>query len=212
MIIANDDQLDIKILEQKEKELLDNLTYVYLKNKCYFIRAEELLESLKFYLAPLVQHRDALDHIMRGFESIGFKDEVSSDEVIKHHKKCVEQLDKALGHELRSFFDIADFVCIKIRLIISERIKRIRYKKIKNVWVNYDDEKKEIYEISERIAEVRLVRGESIKSVDAYCQILDRLFEIYKDFITNVEPKLKRGLFLKSKSKIIESKHYRISG
>jgi len=45
-----------------------------------FIRAEECLDEMKFFVAPMLEHRDALEHIMRYMEK---KQAGLNDNVIK---------------------------------------------------------------------------------------------------------------------------------
>lgn len=206
----NDMSNQLDDLKEQEIKLLSNLSYVYLENKKYFIAAEEILDSLKFYLAPVVQHRDALDHIMRAYQECDKYKTREENEKLSIYKERVRQLDKALGHELRAFFDIADFICINIRFYIADKLKRVSLKKINKVWVDYKNIKQKVYEFSESIAKVRQYRGSSIESVNEYGEILDELLIIYKEFVLQIEPKLcKKCFFYKKKN---QDTYYNIGG
>lgn len=170
-------------LKIKEQDLRKKLCYTYSRSKKLFIRAEEVLTQMNFFAAPLIEHRDALDHLIR---YISIKDEVGLNE------KALDTLDKALGHEVRSYFDVADFICITIRDEISASLKRASKRKIQKVWDDYVVIKQRVVSVSEELAEIRSSRSGSIESVDKYEPVLDEMFEIYKDYHTKIEPQIRR--------------------
>lgn len=100
--------MDLQSLKEKEFTVRKNLYNTYLNSKKLFIRAEELLEQMNFFAAPLVEHRDALDHVMRYFS---IKDNAGLSE------EALVELDKAW----------TDYVSIKNRVVsVSEEIAAIR--------------------------------------------------------------------------------------
>ena len=168
-------------LASKENELKKQLSKTYRENKELFIRAEEKLTQMNFFVAPLLEHRDALDHIMRYF---CIKEQEGLSE------KALEELNKSLGHELRAYFDIADYVCVTIREEISKKLEKITTKQIKEVWADYITTKKKIVQVSEEIAQIRQNRNGSIEYIEKYKVVLNEIFDIYEQFIVSINPVL----------------------
>lgn len=157
--------------------IIKDLYTVYFENRKLYIQAEELSINMNMYIAPLVEHRDALDHLMRCFEKLDKGDSSFSKEI-----------ENALGHELRSYYDIADYICINIREYISDTLNHMRPKDIKKIWVEYECKKREVFEISVEIAKIRNERRATIESVFKYRDnVMPRLFGIYEDFIKKFE-------------------------
>lgn len=168
-------------LKKKDSDYKEELQKIYSAYKKLFIQAEEKLEDMKFFVAPMLEHRDALDHLMRYFSITNGK-EITEE--------ALRQLDKAVEHEFRAYFDVADYICITVRSIIAERLKGVPKRKIESVWEEYLDIKKEIVKISDDIADVRFERREKIASIEKYGQVLTRVFKIYDDFVCKIEPNL----------------------
>ncbi len=166
-----------KNIPTKALELLSSISEIYAFNKKYFIKAEECMDTMDLFIAPLIEHRDALDHIMRYFNNID--------------KADIKQLDKALGHEVRAFFDVADYICINIRSSISKNLEKMSPKKIQKIWSDYIKEKEKIRKISDEIAQIRLERSESKESVLNYIRILDEIFDLYNNYSINIDPRIK---------------------
>lgn len=175
-------------LEKREEQYKSNLYNTYIESKNLFIDAEELLEKMSFFVAPVLEHRDALDHIMRYFNLKNKKG--LSEEAIK-------ELDRALEHELRAYFDIADYICITIRQEISSSLKRISSKKIQKVWGEYSDIKKRIVKSSEEIAAIRKNRDSSLKHIEKYKPVMEEMITIYKAYVTNIEPQIRKDFIWK---------------
>lgn len=171
-----------------EKQYRNNLYNTYIESKELFICAEELLEQMNFFVAPMLEHRDALDHIMRYFN---LKDKEGLTE------KAIKELDRALAHELRAYFDIADFVCITIRQEIATSLKRVKARKITKIWSEYIDTKKRIIRVSEEIVNIRKNRSSSMEHIEKYKPIMEEIIDIYKSFIVDIEPKIRKISILK---------------
>ena len=176
--MVNDDLVNL------EKQYKNNLYNTYMENKNLFIYAEELLEPMSFFVAPVLEHRDALDHIMRYFD---LKNKDGLSEV------AVKELDRALAHELRAYFDIADYVCITVRQQISDSLKRVSIRKINKVWDEYSNIKKRIVNVSEEIAGIRQSRNGSLKHIEKYKPVMDEMLDIYRTYVINIEPQIKRN-------------------
>ena len=169
-------------MQNAEKKYRRELSYVYAECKTLFIRAEEKFSDMKFFVAPTLEHRDALDHIMRYFTLIDNED-VS--------QRALDELDRALSHELRAYFDIADFVSLTIRKEIADSLKYISSRQIIKIWKNYIEIKEDVVNISEEIAKIRQNRGSSIEHIEKYKPIMEKLFLIYDAYMTEIEPKIR---------------------
>lgn len=170
------------ILVQQEVQYQQNLLKAYKESKKLFIRAEEILVEMKFFVAPMIEHRDALEHIMR---YMTLKQPVLTQDAL-------DELERALGHEIRAYFDIADFVCVTVREYIAMSLKRVSRKKIEKIWSDYSAIREEVVKVSEDIAEIRINRQGTMEYIDKYKPVLDKLFDIYNDYIINIEPKVKK--------------------
>lgn len=168
-------------LERRDIQYKQELQEVYNAYKKLFIRAEEKLEEMNFFVAPMLEHRDAIDHLMRYFNLTSGK--AMSEEALK-------QLDKALGHEYRAYFDVADYICITVRSKIAESLKGISKRKIQSIWKEYSDIRQKVTKTSEAIAQIRYNRSGKMDSVKEYEKVLEDIFEIYDDFICHIEPRL----------------------
>lgn len=166
-------------LKKKDSDYKEELQKIYSAYKKLFIQAEEKLEDMKFFVAPMLEHRDALDHLMRYFRMTN-GGEISEE--------ALGQLEKAVEHEFRAYFDVADYICITVRNIIAERLKRVPKRKIKSVWKEYLDIKQEIVKISDDIADIRFERREKFASIEKYNQVLMQVFKVYDDFVCKIEP------------------------
>lgn len=175
-------------LEEQALEYKNNLYKTYIASKNLFIRAEEQLEQMSFFVAPMIEHRDALDHIMRYFE---YKNSEGLSE------KAIKELDRALEHELRAYFDIADFVCITVRQEIATSLKGVSSRKIKKIWSDYVLIKQKISNVSNELAEIRQNRGTSLEHLEKYMPVMDEVLEIYDFYNINIEPKIRKVLFFR---------------
>lgn len=174
--------MDTTSIVQQEIACQQNLLKAYTESKTLFIRAEEILAEMNFFVAPILEHRDALEHIMR---YMVLKQENSNEEALK-------QLDRALSHEIRAFFDIADFICVTIRDYIAKSLHGVKISKINDVWGEYIQLKENIVKTSEEIAEIRINRKGTIECIDKYKDVIDNMFKIYKEYLTKIEPKVRK--------------------
>lgn len=171
-------------LDKQEKEYTQKLYYIYMECKTLFIRSEELLSDMGFFVAPTLEHRDALEHIMR---YLNLKNNGGCSE------EAIKELNRALSHELRAYFDIADFVCISIRKDIANSLKRVSNKKINEVWKEYVDIKRNIVNVSNEIATIRENRKGTVEYVEKYKPIIEKMFSVYNEFLVEIEPKIRRN-------------------
>lgn len=170
-------------LINKDNELKQNLLFVYTEVKNLFIEAEELFPEMRFFAAPTLEHRDALEHVMR-YMKMTCDNELSRD--------AVKQLDSALGHEVRAYFDTADYVSILARDEIRKSLQRISIRKIKKNWENYLEIKSKVITISENIANIRKHKTGNIKLVKEYKNVIRYVINTYKNFVKVIEPQLRK--------------------
>ena len=172
----------VESIELDETQLLTDIYNTYVDCKDLFIRCEELLPDMKIFVAPLLEHRDAFDHIMTAFSYKKERKEVD-----------IGNLKSAFGHETRAYFDTADYACIKVREYISLSLKKFSNRKINKVWPEYKAIRKKIIDWSEDIYTVRNSRTATRGSIEKYKEkVIPELFNILKDFIINIEPNLRK--------------------
>lgn len=160
----------------------DNICKIYFLTKHYLLLSEELSEEFDTFLQPLKEHRDAFDHIARVYGSHMLERKI--DDVEKYKE---DNMNKAVGHTYRAFFDTADwlsYICRnKIRMLLSGYNKE----QISERYDKYDETKKILESIPKEIARIRenkdLSDDESIliKEVEQYSHILDQLLDIYSE-------------------------------
>lgn len=170
-------------LISKDKELKENLLFVYTETKNLFIEAEELLPEMRFFAAPTLEHRDALEHVMR-YMSKTDNGNVTND--------AIEQLDSALGHEVRAYFDTADYVSISVRDEIRKCLQKMSSRKIKRNWNDYSETKGELVAISEQVANIRKKKCGSVELVKEYKIVIQEILNTYKEFVKTIEPQLRK--------------------
>lgn len=171
-------------LINKEQEIKKNLLSVYDEAKNLFIDAEELFPEMKLFAAPTLEHRDALEHIIRYINLMQNN----------NLKEAVEEIDKALGHELRAYFDIADYVSILIRDNMRKTLCKYSQKRIHKKWDKYEEVKVFLFSFSEDIASVRKKKIGKVQVVEEYKTKLDNALEYYKEFEVEIEPALMRKI------------------
>lgn len=162
-----------------ENKYWETICAVHFLTKHYQLIGEEFATDNDLFLQPMKEHRDAYDHIIRVY---GYK---MNDDVIDNIDDYRSQnFDKALGHEYRAFFDMADWlsiICRKgIRLLVENKSKE----EILKVYPQYENIKRDLLTISENIALIREgkdVAKNMLSQVEEYREILDRLLQAYKD-------------------------------
>ena len=174
-------------LEEKLANFWKRFNSIHSKAKEYFIWAEEYDEDLNTYIQPIKEHKDALDHIVRAYSKISSDAISSSDE-----KYVTDNLDKALGHIYRAFYDCSDILSIVLRKKISNELKRFDYNELVNVWDEYPKIKLKLIELPNDFKELRV--GKDVASIndtilDEYQNRIKWLFDIYGVLCVSVLPK-----------------------
>lgn len=188
----------------------------YVKNR--LLIAEELDPKNKTWLQPLLEQRNALDHIVQcqaavfGMKVFDMKvvaesplkeavaeasspaDAGEAAAVFQRAAKadyCSKNLNKALAHLYRSYFDVADWISIIIREQISETLNPYSNESIKAALPKYYSSfRPRIEEIRLDIAEIRGKKDiggpNLISEVDEYEKQLDELTDIDRAVICAV--------------------------
>ncbi len=136
-------------------------------------------------MQPVLEMRAAYDHFVRAIDcELGTGSEGSlGDEVLDCGGYVLGQLDKALGHQYRSFFDVCDFLGVAMREHVSELLKPFTPADIeKGIPSYYPEIKPRMMTLRDGIAKLRAKKDigkESalLDTVEEYDGALDRLFE-----------------------------------
>ena len=159
-----------------DNKKIDDLIYAYNLCQEYYTKAEECLISMNSSFSPLFEYRATLEHVMRWIQN--------NDDT---------QIEKAISHLKRLFYDIVDYICINVRIEINDSLKKIH--KIASRWEEYKDKKKQVYELSEKLATLRIHRMEAPSVVEALKkpkEIVDEFLKIHKEYFIYIEPELKK--------------------
>ncbi|MBI4778125.1 hypothetical protein HY792_04320 [Candidatus Desantisbacteria bacterium] len=178
-------KIEVKI-EKVCKEVWKKIIHVHEYTKHITLKAEEFDESFKTFIQPFNELRNTLEHIIRANSVIiGINDCEDSKYIDKN-------LDKALGHEYRAFFDSVDWLSMSLRDRIIETLKPFHHEAIsKAIPDYYSNIRPRIDEIGNEIARLReekdIANGSELMiEVEHYKEILDELFDIDKKIRNSV--------------------------
>ena len=157
-----------------------------------YIRSEEYSYELKSFLQPVKELKDAYEHVVRA-STRAFCNTPNNDDIVY----IKANMEKAVGHEYRAFFDTADFLCITLRNRIISRLESFQYNQILIVWSEYEKARERIITITEDIASIRLKKdvGSSDKMCDLifeYKGIVEELIKYYIKIDLEVYPELEK--------------------
>lgn len=167
--------------------------------KTLVILSEELDPNHQFYFPIIIQQRDCLEHIVRAYYAwLNPESLKESKNGIFDSKEYIErQLEKALGHIYRAFFDAADWISILYREQISEIMSIYSLKTINTVFPNYCKKiTPKIDKISMEIANIRNSKdiahtNEVFGGVDHYMDLIHEL-AICMDEVRGAQPELNK--------------------
>jgi hypothetical protein len=114
-----------------EDDLWRKLVIVHNHVKELVIFAEELDIESETFVQPFLEQRSALDHVMRCQAA---KFGVRTDAPEGYAQK---NLDKALGHLYRTFFDVADWICISIKIRLAGVLEPYSNEALQSVMPDY---------------------------------------------------------------------------
>ncbi len=151
---------------------------IHQKSKRLFLIAEE--QKLKTFIQPLKEQRDTLDHIIRAQAGILKINEQNEDYIRKN-------LDKALGHAYRTFFDLADWICMIIREKIHITLTPYSNNCIASVIPEYySDIRPKIESLTMEIAEIRNKKDIAINEINSQDDSLLQQVTHYEDIIDHL--------------------------
>ena len=172
---------DEEKMRADEKKLKEELLEIYEKNKKAFIDAEETAAEMRFFAAPTLEHRDALEHIMRYMER-------TKDGNIT--RSALKELENAKGHEVRAYYDVVDYYSILVRDDINQVLQRVSNRKIRKNWKEYSDVKTTMYDMSEKIKNVRKQKRNDMEVIEKYEEVFEYFHDQHKQFINEILPML----------------------
>lgn len=166
-----------------EKEIKE-IVVVHNFTKHYILLGEEISDDFETYLQPVKEFRDAYEHIIRVFtKCTGLNNDLGN---MKKEEYVQKNLAKALGHEYRAFFDVADWFSIICRKRIYEIVKGYTYEQLCDIYPKYPEMKSRLYVISEEIAAIRDKKDISsniFEEVNRYQYALVELLGYYRELI-----------------------------
>ena len=174
-----------------ENDKWSEIVEIHNQTKSWFLWVEEKEKGFKTYLQPIKELRDALEHIIRARANALGLDGKAQDQTYQE-----KNLDKALGHEYRAFFDTADWLATCFREKIAETLTPYESNIIVKVAPEYYQETLPRFEeIAEVIAELRSKKDIATKfmpeTAREYQSILDELKETYQMIASKI-PSLER--------------------
>lgn len=166
------------------------LCKIHILTKHYTLLAEEYSISMRAFLQPMKEQKDAYEHIIRAYTK-KCENRILSDEDKEYMSKNIE---KAIGHEYRAYFDTIDYLTICLRELISKELSGVAYKELIQVYPEYDRYKKVLLDIPEQIAMYRekkdIGSSEMLKFASEYGKVVDELLKCYKYLCCDVMKKI----------------------
>jgi len=163
------------------KDQWKKLVQIHNYAKRLTLLGEEVDPEHEFALGPLIQQRDTLEHIMRAKAC-----ELGLAKPEDPESYMITNMDKALGHAYRAFFDAADLVTILYREKLNSMVAPYTTACITAVIPTYYDKiLPRTEEISEGIAKVRGAkdianRDGLLEEVETYIGYVDELHGFYQ--------------------------------
>lgn len=176
------------------KNNIDNsweiLCKIHVLTKHYTLLAEEYNISTRAFLQPMKEQKDAYEHIIRAYTR-KYEKHVLTDDDKNYMSKNIE---KAIGHEYRAFFDTIDYLTICLRELISNELNDFSYEDIIKVYPEYNKYKKILVNIPEQIAAHRerkdIGSNEMLNFASDYGKTVDELLKCYKYIACEVVKKI----------------------
>lgn len=161
----------------------DKLVRIHNHAKTVFLLAEEFDRSFRHFLQPIRELRDALEHIIRAQAAErGINEEAET----KEPGYVAHSYDKAIGHEYRAFFDVADWFSVCIRERITKLMKPFSQECIVAVLPDYYSSiRPRVDQICKEIATIRcrkdIAKGNDVLAeVTKYREAIDELLALYE--------------------------------
>lgn len=167
----------------KKSSIDDNweiLCKIHILTKHYTLLAEEYNISTRAFLQPMKEQKDAYEHIIRAYTRKCEKCVLSEDD----QEYMSKNIEKAIGHEYRAYFDTIDYLTICLRELIANELSGVSYKDLVEAYPEYDKYKKILIDIPEQIVKYRekkdIGSSEMLKFASEYGKVVDDLIECYK--------------------------------
>ena len=150
-------------------------TKLYIRVKAMYIYAEETTAQFQDFLQPVFEINRGFDHLNR-VKAV----DLGITVVDKSEEYVVDNLNKAIGHFYRAFFDIVDWLSMNLRESVTEEFKDFSHTCIGKVMPEYYREiRPEIEEVSKEIARIRAKKDVgnpgTIALMEEYSDILEKL-------------------------------------
>lgn len=170
-----------------EKEILRVIVEIHQITKGFTTKGEELNPEFKSFLQPLNELKNTLEHLIR-YEAakLEFGGEKKSDSYI------TTNLEKALGHECRAFFDTVDWLTVLLRKKVNDLLKPYSPESInKGLPEYYRTIRPRLEEINNIIAQERSRKDigngkEILPQIYEYSDVVTELFDIHKIIVNSV--------------------------
>ena len=170
---------------QMEDDTWGRTIEIHCYTKSIFIMAEEsACDKFKTYLQPIAEFSYSHDHLIRAAVSEIGKGQHANDK--PYQESCRRA---ALNHEIRAFFDSADWLGVLWRKGIREMLEPYSHECIRECLKKYfSEDKPRLTVISGTIAECRRNKDSSSKtnlpdSIERYHKMMKELENIYKKVV-----------------------------
>ncbi len=151
---------------QRIAELWRKIVILYNTTKVHILYCEEMDAGSRTFIQPRNELCNALEHLMRSKASeLGLKNGGPDDAYI------LENLDAALGHEYRAFFDVCDWLSVQLRKKIRKTLEPYSATALNSAVPDYYREVRP--QLEQIILEIAAVRG--AKDIAAKSDILDEV-------------------------------------
>lgn len=177
--------------QEEFRKFWEHYILIYESQKRIYMLAEEYDKEFSSFLQPIKEQKDSLDHIARAY-----KQYYNTEDLYNGIDSVFDNLNKAIGHIFRAYYDSVDFLGIILRERISSNICNFTYPQIVSVWKDYEIYRKKLIEFPEKMTNLKLNKGidkssDEIKQrIKDYQKLIDELLEIFKIFMIDVYPKL----------------------
>lgn len=190
-------------LQNKVKEKWEQLCKIHSMTKKYMLLSEEYSIDMKTYVQPIKEQRDAYEHLVRAYTKyydvnippiFNNSTESLENSNIGNEEYILKNLDKAISHEFRAYYDAIDYITLVLRNLFYNELKDFSYNDIVSVFSGYPELKSQLLSLPEQIAEQRnkkdIGNSAQIQIAEDYGKIADDLFEKYKSLVENVLNKI----------------------
>ncbi len=181
------EELEGEIRRQKRR-----LVKTHQYTKKLLLLSEELGPDGKTYFQVIKEHRDAHEHMMRALNT-----ELTEADPERALTNILSNLKSTHAHEVRAFYDIADYMGLIIRDNIAELLGRFEHEAIGYVIPEYHEEwRSKILSFEQNIAEIRggkdiaTIERDDGNDIDTYHGIVVELVDIWSE----IDQKQSEGL------------------